>query len=88
MATINTGVDFSQSRQAEVHLIRSGFTGIAIATVGLKVTARHKVQRLGWDDFFIFFSLDQAVFYDFSYWVSANTTMTDIILAIVPITVF
>ena len=31
---------------------------------------------------------DQAVFYDFSYWVSAYTTMTDIILALLPITVF
>ncbi|KAL3429517.1 hypothetical protein BDV09DRAFT_190045 [Aspergillus tetrazonus] len=197
-------VDFSQSRQTEVHLVGWVFTGIAIATVGLKVTARHMLHRLGWDDFFIFFSLalsiiaaalvsysvtlglgrhtaavvaehgmervstasrwqilgypfnigsfsfpnisiailinnlldpnpvrarlllgmsimqvvfamvsiflvflqckptaalwdhtitdatcwDQAVFYDFSYWVSAYTTMTDIILALVPITVF
>jgi hypothetical protein len=29
-----------------------------------------------------------SVFNDFSYWVSAYTTMTDILLAIVPITVF
>jgi hypothetical protein len=31
---------------------------------------------------------DAAVFNDYSYWVSAYTTMTDIILAIVPIKVF
>lgn len=31
---------------------------------------------------------DPAVFNDFSYWVSAYTTMTDIILAVVPIRVF
>jgi hypothetical protein len=31
---------------------------------------------------------DAAIFNDFSYWVSAYTTMTDIVLAIVPITVF
>ncbi len=30
----------------------------------------------------------ESVFYDFSYWVSAYTTMTDIILAIVPVSVF
>lgn len=30
----------------------------------------------------------ESIFYDFSYWVSAYTTMTDIILAIVPISVF
>ncbi|KAL5003013.1 hypothetical protein BDV10DRAFT_64999 [Aspergillus recurvatus] len=204
MAAINTDVDFSQNRQAEVHVVGWVFTGVAIATVGLKVTARHMVRRLGWDDFFIFFSLalsiiaaalvsysvtlglgrhtaavmaehgmervsmtakwqilgypfnigsfsfpnisiailinnlldpnplrarlllgmsilqvvfamasvfliflqckptaalwdhtiadatcwDQAIFYDFSYWVSAYTTLTDIVLAVVPITVF
>lgn len=57
MATTNTDVDFSQSRQTEVHLVGWVFTGIAIATVGLKVTARHMLHRLGWDDFFIFYSL-------------------------------
>jgi hypothetical protein len=31
---------------------------------------------------------DADIFNDFSYWVSAYTTMTDIILAIVPISVF
>ncbi|KAL2802848.1 ketopantoate reductase PanE/ApbA C terminal-domain-containing protein [Aspergillus granulosus] len=30
----------------------------------------------------------QSIFYDFSYWVSAYTTMTDIVLAVVPISVF
>ncbi|KAL4741085.1 hypothetical protein BDV11DRAFT_203699 [Aspergillus similis] len=36
VATINTDVDFSQSRQTEVHLVGWVFTDIAIATVGLK----------------------------------------------------
>jgi len=31
---------------------------------------------------------DPVVFNDFSYWVSAYTTITDIVLAIVPISVF
>ncbi|KAL4757607.1 uncharacterized protein BDW70DRAFT_171151 [Aspergillus foveolatus] len=61
MATINTDADFSQSRQTEVHLVGWVFTGISIATVGLKVTARHMVHRLGWDDFFIFFSLALSI---------------------------
>ncbi|RDW78947.1 uncharacterized protein DSM5745_05799 [Aspergillus mulundensis] len=61
MATITTDVDFTQNRQAEVHVVGWVFTGIAIATVGLKVTARHLVHRLGWDDFFIFFSLALSI---------------------------
>lgn len=31
---------------------------------------------------------DPSIFYDFSYWVSAFTTFTDIVLAVVPISVF
>ncbi|KAL4902914.1 hypothetical protein BDW74DRAFT_180213 [Aspergillus multicolor] len=61
MATINTNVDFHENRQAEVQIVGWVFTGIAIATVGLKVTARHMVHRLGWDDFFIFFSLALSI---------------------------
>lgn len=56
MAGLKTDVDFSESRAVEVNVVGWVFTGIAIATVGLKVTARHMVRRLGWDDFFIFFS--------------------------------
>ncbi|KAL4733743.1 hypothetical protein BDV11DRAFT_209987 [Aspergillus similis] len=61
MTTSNADVNFSQNRQAEVHAVGWVFTGIAIATVGLKVTARHLVHRLGWDDFFIFFSLALSI---------------------------
>ncbi|KAL3477296.1 hypothetical protein BJX99DRAFT_226347 [Aspergillus californicus] len=198
-----TDVDFSESRAVEINVVGWVFTGTAIAAVALKIAARQMTKRLGWDDFFIFFSLglsiiaaalvshsvtlglgrhtaaviaehgpdrvtqasywqvlgypfnigsfsfpnisiailinnlldpnplrarlligmtvmqvvfamvsvflvflqctptagvwnhtiesscwDQAIFYDFSYWVSAYTTMTDIILAVVPISIF
>jgi hypothetical protein len=49
-------VELSESRAVEVNVVGWVFTGIAIATVGLKLTARQMVKRLGWDDFFIFFS--------------------------------
>jgi hypothetical protein len=58
MATAATNVDFTESRGAEVNVIAWVFTGIAIATVSLKLFARVQTSnRLGWDDFFIFFSL-------------------------------
>lgn len=58
MATLNTNVDFSESRAAEIHIIGWVFTGIAIVTVLLKLFSRVKVvKKAGWDDFFIFFSL-------------------------------
>lgn len=58
MTTITTDVDFSGSRGTEVNVIAWVFTGIAIATVSLKLFARvQTLSRLGWDDFFIFFSL-------------------------------
>lgn len=56
MSGLKTDVDFSESRAVKVNVVGWVFTGFAIATVGLKVTARHMVRRLGWDDFFIFFS--------------------------------
>jgi hypothetical protein len=51
-------VDLTESRGTEVHVIGWVFTGIAIITVALKLFARAQiVKRIGWDDFFIFFSL-------------------------------
>ena len=58
MASFNTDVDFDESRGVEINVIGWVFTGIAIATVGLKLFARgHIANKLGWDDFFIFFSM-------------------------------
>ncbi|KAL4949631.1 hypothetical protein BDW69DRAFT_173915, partial [Aspergillus filifer] len=61
MATLKTDVDFSESRAMEVNVVGWVFTGTAMATVALKVAARHIVRRLGWDDFFIFFSLGLSI---------------------------
>ncbi|OJJ64699.1 hypothetical protein ASPSYDRAFT_39450 [Aspergillus sydowii CBS 593.65] len=61
MSGLKTDVDFSESRAVKVNVVGWVFTGIAIATVGLKVTARHMVRRLGWDDFFIFFSTGLSI---------------------------
>ncbi|KAL4978279.1 hypothetical protein BDW66DRAFT_130698 [Aspergillus desertorum] len=61
MAAINADVSLGQNRQAEVQVVGWVFTGVAVAAVGLKVTARHMVRRLGWDDFFIFFSLALSI---------------------------
>ncbi|KFY43096.1 hypothetical protein V495_04169 [Pseudogymnoascus sp. VKM F-4514 (FW-929)] len=62
MATATTNVDFTESRGAEVNVIAWVFTGIAIATVSLKLFARVQTSnRLGWDDFFIFFSLALSI---------------------------
>jgi hypothetical protein len=60
MATFKTDVDFSQSRAVEINVVGWVFTGIGIATVILKITARQIVKKLGWDDFFIFFSMVYA----------------------------
>lgn len=54
----STDVDFSESRSVEINVVGWVFTGIAIAAVGLKLFTRgHIVKKLGWDDFFIFFSM-------------------------------
>ena len=51
-------VDPNESRQTEVLVVAWVMTGLAIFTVGVKLFARVKiVQVIGWDDFFIFFSL-------------------------------
>ena len=59
MASSTAIVDLSESRGTEVNVIAWVFTGIAMATVFLKlfVRAQTDVKRLGWDDFFIFFAL-------------------------------
>ncbi|RAK95486.1 uncharacterized protein BO80DRAFT_486877 [Aspergillus ibericus CBS 121593] len=62
MASFDTDVDFSQSRGADINVVAWVFTGTAIATVFLKLFARgHVSHNLGWDDFFIFFSLGLSI---------------------------
>ncbi|PWY85893.1 hypothetical protein BO70DRAFT_360754 [Aspergillus heteromorphus CBS 117.55] len=62
MATIDTDVDFSESRATEINVLGWVFTGTATATVFLKLLARgHVAKDLGWDDFFILFSLTLSV---------------------------
>jgi hypothetical protein len=58
MTTVASDMNLSESRGTEINVIAWVFTGIAIATVSLKLFARaQSANRLGWDDFFIFFSL-------------------------------
>ncbi|KAJ5881366.1 uncharacterized protein N7529_000038 [Penicillium soppii] len=57
MAAFDTNVDFSESRAGEIHSIGWIFTGVAMAAVFLKLFTRMESSRIGWDDFFIFFSL-------------------------------
>jgi hypothetical protein len=58
MAHVGTNVDFSETRAAQLHAVGWVFTGIAIVAGVLKLFARMEtVKRVGWDDFFIFFSL-------------------------------
>jgi hypothetical protein len=62
MSSFDENVDFNESRGVEINVIGWVFTGIAIATVGLKLFARgHLSNNLGWDDFFIFFSMVSTV---------------------------
>jgi hypothetical protein len=54
----STTVDLTESRATAIYLVAWLFTGIAIVTVILKLFARSRItKQLGWDDFFIFFSL-------------------------------
>ncbi|PLN85529.1 hypothetical protein BDW42DRAFT_183028 [Aspergillus taichungensis] len=58
MAALNTNVDFSETRGPAVNIIGWVFTGVAIVAVFLRLYARVEVvKRVGWDDFFIVFSL-------------------------------
>lgn len=51
-------MDLSKSRATEVIVVAWVFTGIAIASVAVKLFARVQIVKVvGWDDFFIFFSL-------------------------------
>ncbi|RAH50718.1 uncharacterized protein BO95DRAFT_438481 [Aspergillus brunneoviolaceus CBS 621.78] len=62
MASFDTDVDFSQSRAGEINAVAWVFTGTAIAVVALKLFARgHVAKSLGWDDFFIFFSMGLSI---------------------------
>ncbi|KAF1814598.1 hypothetical protein P152DRAFT_280903 [Eremomyces bilateralis CBS 781.70] len=57
-----TEAQFHDSRGMTVNIIAWVFTGIAIATVFLKLFARSQItKRLGWDDFFIFLSLALSI---------------------------
>ncbi|KAK6064544.1 integral membrane protein [Seiridium cupressi] len=55
----DSSVDLTESRPSEIITIASAFTGIATATVGLKIFARARidVHTVGWDDVFIFPSM-------------------------------
>lgn len=57
MASFNTNVDHSENRATNMNVIGWFFTGVAIATVSLKLFARIGSKRFGWDDFFIFLSM-------------------------------
>ncbi|KAJ6017399.1 hypothetical protein N7451_000778 [Penicillium sp. IBT 35674x] len=60
-SSFDTDVDFSESRAREINVIGWVFTGIAMAAVFLKLLNRVGSKRLGWDDFFIFFSLALSI---------------------------
>jgi hypothetical protein len=54
----STAMNMNDQRSTEVIVIAWVFTGIATATVAMKIFARaHITKQLGWDDFFIFFSM-------------------------------
>ncbi|OJJ99211.1 hypothetical protein ASPACDRAFT_43874 [Aspergillus aculeatus ATCC 16872] len=62
MASFDTDVDFSESRAGVINAVAWIFTGTAIAVVALKLFARgHVAKSLGWDDFFIFFSMGLSI---------------------------
>lgn len=58
MTTFDTNVDYSETRGPEVNIVAWVFTGLAIFAVFLRLYARvNVVKKVGWDDFFIVFSL-------------------------------
>ncbi|KAF9249454.1 hypothetical protein DTO013E5_2728 [Penicillium roqueforti] len=61
MASFNTNVDHSENRATNMNVIGWFFTGVAIATVSLKLFARIGSKRFGWDDFFIFLSMALSI---------------------------
>ena len=73
MATTSPNMDLSESRGPLINAIAWIFTGIAIATVALKLFARaHIVKRVGWDDFFIFFSMVTTCLFNYQKKNAAN----------------
>lgn len=55
--------DLTDSRQTEVLVVAWTMTGAAILIVTVKIFTRVKiVQIIGWDDFFIIFSLVRSLF--------------------------
>ncbi|KAK8880185.1 hypothetical protein PGQ11_001479 [Apiospora arundinis] len=57
-----TDVDFNENRQLEINLVAWICTAIAIAVVGLKLFAKARIVKvIGWDDFFIFFSMALSI---------------------------
>jgi hypothetical protein len=53
-----TAAQLQESRGTQVNVIAWVFTGIAIATVFLKLFTRSQItKKMGWDDVLIFFSL-------------------------------
>lgn len=67
MASLNTDVDFSESRAIQINVIGWVCTGIAIATTSLKIFTRIEiVKQPGWDDVFIFFSLVSKLYTGYS----------------------
>lgn len=55
--------DLTDSRQTEVLVVAWTMTGAAILIVAVKIFTRVKiVQIIGWDDFFIIFSLVRSLF--------------------------
>lgn len=56
---VDSGANLTDSRSAEIIIVSCVSTGIAAATVALKIFARARIDasKIGWDDFFIFLSL-------------------------------
>ena len=51
-------VDLAEDRQSEIVIVAWVMTGAALLTVATKLFTHLRVSRvIGWDDFFIFFSM-------------------------------
>lgn len=54
-------IDLAESRQSEVLIVAWVMTGAALLTVVIKLFTRLRVVKyIGWDDFFIVFSMVRA----------------------------
>ncbi|KAF4634480.1 hypothetical protein G7Y89_g3626 [Cudoniella acicularis] len=66
-------VDLSENRSTEIIVVAWVFTGIAIATVALKLFSRAQIVKvIDWDDFFIFFVCGAFSFPNVSIAIPAN----------------